>query len=447
MKFKFPKDFMFGVASSAVQIEAASYDDGKGTDIWQHRFKLSPEKYDYHDTDYGADFYHKYKEDIKLMKELGIKSFRFSIAWSRIYPNGPDKINQAGIDYYHNLLDELLKNDIIPLFDLWHCDLPQWVMDKGGPVNPEFIDWFVTYAKTCFKEYGDKVPYWSTVNEPQCNIMAPYAWGIQPPFEKDIKKANIAGHHMILAHFKTVKAYREMGFKGKIGIVNHFYIAFAPTTDEKDQAAAERETEFYSLWYTDAIYLGRYPENILKYPFMKDNMPENYEKDLEENFVKSDFIGVNYYGTHTVKYAKNDELDYEIVPETNVDALGFTYNPAGIFDALNFINERYPGHELIISENGVGKQKWGKYEEELDDEYRITYLRDHLRGLSRCIDAGLPVKGYYHWTILDTTEGAGGGFSLMFGLVQVRFDREDKQRIPRKSFYYYKDIISKGFVE
>ncbi len=447
MKFEFPKDFKFGVASSAVQIESASYDDGKGMDIWQYRYTLAPQMFYYHDTDYGADFYHKYKEDIQLMKELGITAFRFSIAWSRIYPNGPDKINQAGIDHYHNLLDELNKNGIMPLFDLWHCDLPQWVMEKGGPVNPEFIDWFVTYAKTCFREYGDKVPYWSTVNEPQCNIMAPYAWGVQPPHEKDIRKANLAGHHMILAHFKAVKAYRQMGCKGKIGIVNHFQLAYGATLDEKDQKAAERDMDFYSYWYTDAIYSGRYPESVLQYPYMKDNMPENYQKDLEENFVPSDYIGMNYYGAYNVRYAKNDELDYEVVPSNVKDVLGFSPNAAGIFDAVNLAVKRYPGYEIVITENGQGKNRWGNYQEELEDDYRITCIREHLRGLSRCIAAGFPVTGYYHWTILDTTEGVGGGYEPIYGLVQVRFDREERTRVPRKSFYYYKDVISKGYVE
>ncbi len=453
MKFTFPKDFMFGVASSAVQIEAASFEDGKGIDVWQHRYTLDPAKYDYHDTDFGANFYHKYPEDIKLMKELGIKAFRFSIAWTRIYPNGPDKVNKAGIDHYHKLFDELIKNDIKPLIDLWHCDLPQWVMDRGGLVNPEFIDWFVTYAKTCFKEYGDKIPYWTTVNEPQCNIMAPYAWGIQPPYEKDIKKANIAGHHMILAHFKTVKAYREMGYKGKIGIVNHFQLAYGATLDEKDQAAAERDMDFYSYWYTDAIYAGHYPESILKYPYMKDNMPENYQKDLDENFVKSDFIGVNYYGAYNVEYVDNGVLDYKVAPSKVTDSLGFSPNAAGIFDALNEIIKKYPGYELIISENGAGGMREGAYEDsatyekELDDEYRVTCIREHLRGLSRCLEVGFPVTGYFHWTLLDTTEGAGGGFSRIFGMVQVRFDKEERTRVPRKSFYYYKDVIAKGYVE
>lgn len=446
MKFNFPKGFKFGAAASAVQIESASIEGGKGTDIWQHYFKLYPERFAGGDTNDGADFYHKYIEDIKMMKELGLKAFRFSIAWTRIFPNNPTQINQEGITYYHKVIDELIKNDITPYFDLWHCDLPQWVVDRGGVSNPEFIDWFVSYAKTCFSEYGDKVPYWTTVNEPQVNIMAAHAWGVVPPFEKDIKKANLAGHNMIIAHFKTVKLYREMGFRGKIGIVNHFQLAYGASLDEKDQQAAERDMAFYSNWYTDAIYLGHYPENILEYPYIKDNMPKDFQKDLDENFIKSDFVGINYYGAYTVKYEKNDKMDYAIVPSAVKDDYGFAVNTSGIYDVVMYVHKRYPDIELIISENGVGKKKWGNYEEEVEDEYRISSIREHLRGLSRVIEAGAPVTAYFHWSIMDTTEGYGGGYSLMFGLIQVRFDQEDRARIPRKSFYYYQDVIKNNAV-
>ena len=443
MRFTFPNNFKFGVASSATQIESASYADGKGMDIWQKMYAEAPEKFDYHDTDFGSDFYHKYKDDVKLLAELGVNSFRFSIAWARIYPDGPDEVNQAGIDYYNDLLNELTKHGIAPLFDLWHSDLPAWVIEKGDTVNPEFIDWFVTYAKTCFEAFGDRVAYWSTVNEPQGSIMARYAW----VGEKNIKKANLAAHHMILAHFKTVKLYREMGFKGKIGMVNHFQLAYGASTKEEDIRAAERDMAFYTFWYTDPVYLGHYPEEVMDYPYMRDNMPENYQRDLDENFVKSDFIGMNYYGSYPIQYAKNDVLDYEIAPFHKADELGYYEYPAGTFDVVKLAADRYPGYEIVMTENGHGVKKWGNYEEELFDEYRINCIREHLRCISRCIWAGLPITGYYHWTFIDTFEGPGGAYNCIFALVQVRFDKENRERIPRKSFYYYKDVISKRYVE
>ncbi len=448
MKFEFPKDFIFGAASSAVQIESATREGGKGEDAWQHLCVSQPEKYGFADLENGADFYHRYKEDIKMMKELGLKAFRFSIAWSRIYPNGSTEVNQAGIEYYHNVIDELIKNDIMPFMDLFHCDLPQWVVERNGLLNPEFIDWFTVYAKTCFTEFGEKVPYWSTVNEPQCNIMAPYAWGGLPFFEKDIKKMLLASHHMVLAHFKTVKLYREMGLKGKIGFVNHFQLAYGASLDKLDQDAAERDMSYYSNWYADAIYLGHYPENIIDYPYIKDNMPKDYQKDLDQNFIKSDFVGINYYDTYIVKNAKDDKLDYEVVWSDLIpkDDYGFTVNPQGIYDTVLYVHERYPDIELLISENGIGKKRWGNYEEELQDDYRVTYMREHLRGLSRIIKAGVPVTAYFHWTIMDTSEGVDtNGFNLMFGLTQVRY--ETKERVPRKSWYYYQKVIAQKEVE
>ena len=459
MKLTFPEGFLFGAASSAVQIESAPCEDGKGVDAWQHFSKVYPEKFLDGDPQNGADFYHRYKEDIKLMKELGLKSFRFSIAWSRIYPNGPDKINQAGIDYYHNLFDELIKNDIVPLIDLWHCDLPMWIYDRGGVCCKEFIDWYLIYAKTCFTEYGHKVPYWSTVNEPQCNVMAGYAWGNQPPFEKDIKKSLQASHNMIITHFKTVKLYREMGLPGKIGFVNHFQLAYGASLDEKDQAAADRDMAFYSNWYSDAIFLGRYPQEVFDYPYIKDIMPKDYQKDLDENFIKTDFIGINYYGAYRVKYEKNDVMDYATIKGEKKDAYGFTINTGGIFDVVKYVHDKYPDAELFISENGISRRRRGysddpeiensrdTYEQELEDDYRITYMREHLRGVSRLISEGYPVKGYYHWTIMDTTEGMNGGYSLTFGLIQIRFDKPEKPRTPKKSYYYYQSVIKHNAVD
>ena len=449
MKFTFPKNFLFGLASSAVQIESATTVNGKGEDSWQHFCIANPEKYGHSNLENGADFYHRYKEDIKLMKELGLRAFRFSISWSRIYPNGPDYICKEAIQHYHDLFDELIKNDIVPFIDLYHCDLPYWIVEKGGTRIPEFIDWFVEYARTCFTEYGDKIPYWSTVNEPQCNIMAPYAWGIPPYFEKNVAYHLQASHNMVIAHFKIVKLYREMGFKGKIGFVNHFQLAYGDTLDPKDQDAAERDMSFYSNWWPDAIFLGHYPENLMEYPYIRDNMPKDYQKDLDENFIKSDFVGVNYYGAYYVKHVEDDKMNYEVIYSkgNDIDDYGFSVNPQGMLDTLMYVHERYPDIELVISENGLGKKKWGNYEEELNDDFRIDYMREHLRGVSRAIKIGLPVTGYYHWTFLDTSEGITNGFSIMFGLVQIRFDREDKTRIPRKSFHYYKRVIEQNEVE
>ena len=176
-------------------------------------------------------------------------------------------------------------------------------------------------------------------------------------------------------------------------------------------------------------------------------MPADYQKDLDENFIKCDFIGINYYGAYKIKYEKNDEMDYAIVPNSNQDAYGFTINTAGIFDVVKYVHGKYPDAELFISENGISRKRVGNYEEELEDDYRIAYLREHLRGVSRLIGEGYPLKGYYHWSIMDTTEGMCGGYSLSFGLIQIRFDLPEKTCTPKKSFYYYKKVIENCAIE
>ncbi|MBR3847723.1 MAG: family 1 glycosylhydrolase [Oscillospiraceae bacterium] len=443
MYLSFPKDFLFGAASSAVQIEAGCDEGGKGKDAWQYYTDRFPGGGS--DTGAAADFYHKYLEDIKLMKELGLKTFRFSISWSRIYPNGPEEVCKAGLDYYSDVIDKLIEADIVPFFDLWHCDLPAWVIDRGGVLNPDFSTWFTAYAETCFKEFGTRVPYWSTVNEPNINVLAGYAWESCPPYERDMDKAIKACHKMILAHYDVVRLYKKMNLGGKIGFTIHLYPSYGFTLDKKDIDAAERFTSLYSGIFTDAMLLGHYPECLMDYPYFADKLPEGYQKELDDNFIPSDYLGINYYGTTMHEYFENDQFCYRnAAAKLPKDDYGFTVNNAGLFDTVMYAWEKYPDVEFMITENGISKKKWGNYEEELEDDYRISYIRENLRSLARVLKTGAPVTGYYHWSILDTNEGYVSGYDLMFGLVQVRFDT--LERVPRKSFYYYKQIIEEGKV-
>ncbi|MBO5069285.1 MAG: glycoside hydrolase family 1 protein [Roseburia sp.] len=447
MNFPFPKDFLFGAACSACQIESACNEGGKGEDVGEHYFKLYPEKYCGGDPNNSADFYWHYREDIKKLKEMGLKILRFTISWSRIYPNGPKEVCQAGIDYYSDLIDAIKEAGMVAFFDLFHCDLPYWVIEKGGIIDPEFSDWFCAYAKTCFEAFGDRVDYWATVNEPSINCMGAYAYGINAPFMKDMEKGLLATHNMILTHYRVVRMYKSMGFHGKISAVLHVQPTYSLSLDPKDIAAADRDMEFYSGVWLDAMFLGRYPEVLLKYPWYKDKLPKNYEKELRDNFIPSDFIGFNYYNPAFARYVDNGELDYEIFAnqELSQDGYGFVQYPQGLFDLLMYLKNKYPGVELMITENGVGKKKWGNLEEEREDDYRVTYLREHLREISRAYQAGAPVTAYCHWSFMDTNELYAGGYNYMFGLMQVNF--ETKERIPRKSFHYYKKVIENGMVD
>lgn len=447
MRFPFPKDFLFGAACSACQIEAGCNEGGKGEDVGEHFFKIYPEKYFGGDPAKSADFYHRYPEDIAMMKELGLKCFRFSISWSRIFPNGPDKVNQAGLDYYKDMIMKLKEAGIVPFFDLWHCDLPYWVIEKGSVINPDFIEWFRIYARAVFEGLGDIVDYWSTINEPSINIMASYAYGANAPFHNDMDEAIKACHNGILAHFAAVQEYKKLGYKGKIGMVIHMEPVYAWTIDPKDAAAADRKQAFYTGWWLDPTLKGHYPEILKDWNYIMNMLPEGYQKDLDDNFISADFIGINYYSPGYARHKDDNELCYETLHNHDLiaDDYGFFSYPEGLFDLGIYLKETYPGKDIFITENGYGKKKWGNLEEERQDDYRVEYIREHLRTLSRAIQAGVPFKGYFHWTIMDTNELYAGGYNYIFGLTQINY--ETLERIPRKSWYYYQNVIKQGTVE
>lgn len=447
MNFPFPSDFLFGAACSACQIESGCHEGGKGEDVGEHFYPIFPDKYFGADPNKSADFYHKYREDIARMKELGLKSFRFSISWSRIYPAGPDRVEPAGIAYYSDMIDAIKEAGMVAFFDLFHCDLPYWVIERGGILNPEFIDWFAAYAETCFRAFGDRVDYWSTVNEPSINCMGAYAEGTNAPYHTDMGEAIQACHNMILAHYKAVRIYKSMGFAGKISAVTHIEPNYTLSFDPKDTAAAERRMAFYTGWWLEPFQYGRYPEVLLKYDYIRSKMPENYAQELKDNFIECDFIGMNYYNPTHVRYVPDGKLDYETFSNDKLprDDYGFVQYPQGLFDILMYLKNNYPGKKIFITENGCAKKKWGNYEEEREDTYRIDYMREHLREVSRAYQAGVPVQGYFTWTIMDTNELYAGGYNYIFGLMQINY--ETLERRPRDSFYYYQKVIGNGTVD
>ena len=242
MNYKFPENFYWGVASSAFQAEGATFEGGKCLNVREHCFH-SPEYNKKFQDQYGPeriDFYHRYPEDLALFQELGVNLFRFSIQWSRIIPAKGAEPNQEGIDYYNNLINEMISRGMTPFMDLWHSDLPIWVFDNGGLINPEFIDWFVSYAEVCFREFGDRVKFWSTVNEPKLNVYGPYAFAHGYPYHKNVGEAMIATHNVIIAHFRIVKILKKMWPDAKIGSVHNTGECYCRSFKEEDIAAARR---------------------------------------------------------------------------------------------------------------------------------------------------------------------------------------------------------------
>ena len=452
MALSFPKNFLWGAACSAYQVEGAWNEGGKGENCHDH-FARIPEYARFYANgrpDTCSDFYHRYREDIDIMAAYGLKSFRFSIAWSRLFPNGPEHINKEGVAYYQDVLGYLVKKGIVPFIDLYHWDLPQWVMDKGGIVNREFIDWFGDYAKVCFTLFGDKVKYWSTVNEPNFSVFSGYyavsgdGQGMFPPFECDKTKAYTACHIMNLAHMRAVRVFRETDTPGKIGaVIDAFPIYPYSLADKRDFYAADRRYDLWAGKWLSPMLLGKYPDVILD--SFSEYFPENFNEEIAEAYQPIDFIGDNYYAPDYARYSPEKPYfslcgDPEGAGKPD-EFVGMKTYPEGLYDSVHIINEKYRPKEIIISENGVSFSRDPKdpcRATDIHDYERINYMRRHITSLDRAIKSGLNITGYYTWSIEDTYEH-GHGCTFDFGLIAVDYDTQ--KRTPRDSLKWYGEFI------
>lgn len=442
---QFPKDMKWGVATAAYQIEGAATEGGRGPSIWD-TFSKTPGKVINGDNgDIACDSYHRYEEDVKLMKELGVDTYRFSVAWPRIFPEGVDKVNQEGLDYYHRLVDCLLENDIEPMCTLYHWDLPQALQDKGGWGNRETIDAFVAYAELMFKEFGDKIKQWLTINEPWCVSFLSNYIGVHAPGNKDLQLATQISHHLLVAHGKAVQKFRELGIQGEIGFAPNTTWLEPYSTKQEDIDACNREIGWYIEWFMDPVFKGTYPEFMVEWFKKKGVELEIQEGDMESINQPIDFLGINYYTGHIARYKENEGLlDWEFV-EMNYDRtdIGWPIFPEGFYKVLMRIKENYGDVPIYITENG------SCYNDEpengiVQDDGRISYLEQHLTALSRAIKSGVPVKGYITWSLLDNFEWAEG-YTMRFGIVHVNY--RTLKRTPKESYYWLKQTIANNWFE
>lgn len=453
MNHRFPKDFLWGVGGSAFQMEGAMLEDGKTLNIREASFFSTTEPrekfLDPRSPAVCADFYHRYPEDLKLMGELSPKVFRYSIAWARIIPSKDAEPNQKAIDYYNKVIDAMLAEGITPFMDLFHADLPLWVVEAGGIVSPKFVEWFARYAEVCFRAFGDRVKYWSTVNEPMLMVFAPYSYARCMPFETDQAKAFRAAQNMVLAHFAAARRLRALWADGKIGAVHNFCEVYALTHEQEQVAAAERRVAMY-LTMLEPMAKGRYPQELLDWPGTRAYITDELMAELRGDFVPMDFIGINFY---CPKYAyfdpdtlfgNRERRDVDI-PR---DGYGFANYPSGLFDALLRLNERFDGIPLFVTENGYAQARSDVASSELEayrhDAARISYMREHIRSCARAIRAGVNLKGYFYWSFMDSWE-VQRGFTVPMGLVGVNFETLERQ--PRDSFYYYQRVIAENAVD
>jgi beta-glucosidase len=442
----FPSDFAWGTATAAYQIEGAADVDGRGPSVWDVFSKKKGATFEGHSGDVACDHYHRYVEDVALMKALGIGSYRFSVSWPRVLPAGTDKVNPKGLDFYDRLVDELLRSGIQPLCTIFHWDLPQALYERGGWRARESADWFGDYARLLGERLGDRIKMWVTQNEPQVFMGDGMLEGRHAPGDKlKFSEFLVAAHNSLRAHGKAVQALRSSANDAKIGYVLATQVT-QPATDCAEDVEAARQAMFAvsrknganNAWWADPVMFGRYPEDGVA--LFGSDMPKFSSADLDEIKQPLDYLGLNIYSATT--YRRGADGRPERVPHppgyprSAVDWQPIV--PSCLYWGPRFFHENYKT-PLYITENGLSTRDQVFLDGHVHDPQRIDYMQRVLLELSRAIAGGTPVLGYYAWSLLDNFEWADG-YKQRFGLVYV--DYENQKRIPKDSFHWYRNVIA-----
>ncbi|MBB5323297.1 beta-glucosidase [Anoxybacillus tepidamans] len=446
--FQFPKDFIWGAATSSYQIEGTATGEDKVYSIWDHFSRILGKVANGDNGDIAIDHYNRYVEDVALMKALHLKSYRFSTSWARLYSETPGKFNENGLDFYKRLVHELLENGIEPMLTIYHWDMPQTLQEKGGWENRDIVDYFQEYAAFLYENLGDVVKKWITHNEPWVVTYLGYGNGEHAPGIQNFTSFLKAAHHVLLSHGEAVKAFRAIGPKdGEIGItLNLTPACAADPQDEKAVDAAQKWDGFMNRWFLDPIFKGQYPQDMLD--VYKDYLPNVYQEgDLQTIQQPIDFFGFNYYSTATLKDWKRGEREPIVFEHVStgrpVTDMGWEVNPNGLFDLMVRLKKDYGDIPLYITENGAAYKDRINEQGEVEDDERVAYIQQHLISCHRAIEQGVNLKGYYVWSLFDNFEWAFG-YDKRFGIVYV--DYETLERIPKKSALWYKEtIINNGF--
>lgn len=438
----FPPDFIWGAATAAYQIEGAVREGGRGETIWD-RFSHTPGKTLNGDTgDVACDHYHRFPEDLRLMKELGLKGYRFSIAWSRIFPEGKGRPNKAGVNFYHRLIDGLLASGIEPIITLYHWDLPQALQEEGGWLNRTTIAAYARYAAYLFDTFGDRVKKWITLNEPWVVAFAGHFQGRHAPGLASFPAAVQVTHHLLLAHARAVESYRQAKQgDGKIGITLNLYPTYPATETAADQKAATFVDGYYNRWFLDPVFKGAYPADLLHLYTTAGCAPVLLPGDQKLIAAqKVDFLGVNYYFRRVVRSSPvHPILQFEEVkPEGTYTKMDWEVYPAGLYDLLIRLDRDYDHPELYITENGAAFDDGPPVGGMVADDERVAYLKQHIAAAHRAIQDGVRLKAYYVWSLLDNFEWAHG-YSKRFGLFYI--DYQTLAREWKKSGCWYREVI------
>ncbi|MBD3236372.1 MAG: beta-glucosidase [Candidatus Eisenbacteria bacterium] len=447
--FHLPKDFIWGVATSAQQIEGAADRDGRGESIWDRFAAVPGNVEDGSRPDATCRHYDLWHEDVQRLRWLGVGGYRFSTSWSRVMPTGSGAPNVTGLDFYDRLVDALRAADIEPFLTLNHWDMPQALQERGGWPSRDTCAAFAQYAAAVCERLGDRVRYWVTHNEPWCVATLGHAEGVHAPGLRDPRAALQAGHHLLLSHGLATEAIRSRAPDAQVGIVTIVSPAHPASTSEADRDAVQQFDGLFHRWYLDPLLRGRYPEDALR-----DHVRRGHLESVDPPFVRSgdldrirvplDYLGVNYYSRTVVAAGpEGHPRAVRAAPREELTEMGWEVYPPGLTEALERITCDYGDLPLYITENGAAFVDPAASAGRISDPRRVAYLREHLIAAQRAIARGVPLRGYFAWSLLDNFEWSHG-FTKRFGLFGVDF--ATGERIPKESADWYRDTVAAGAV-
>ncbi len=440
-------DFVWGTSTSAFQIEGGRYEGGKGESIWD---RFADDGHMPESGDVACDHYHRWREDVALMADLGVTAYRFSTAWTRIIPDGLGEVNEAGLSFYSDLIDELIANGITPWLTLYHWDLPQVLQDRGGWENRDVVDAFVRYADVASRAFGDRVQNWITHNEPFVAAYLGYGHGVFAPGIADFGSALTVGHHLLLSHGRAARVIRSNVPNARVGISLDCTPSRPATNDPADIAASRMHDGFRNRWFFDPVFGKGYPDDIVEViesraVFGNDGLPFIQPKDLEDIAAPIDFLGINYYSSADVSVddpqGRKSNRDPGPEQPAGFTEMGWCITPQALEDYLVHIAEEYEPASLVITENGASYSTSPDADGVVADQRRIDYIASHIDAVAAARRRGAPVDGYFVWSLLDNLEW-DSGYGQRFGIVWV--DHSTGERTPKESYRWYKARIAAG---
>ena len=433
-------DFIWGVATSSYQIEGAANEDGRGKSIWDTFCKVPGKVANFDNGDIACDHYHRFKEDLDLMKWMGVKAYRFSVAWPRVIPDGVGRVNEMGLDFYDRLIDSLLEREIAPWLTMYHWDLPEALQLRGGWNNREVVEWFGEYGEVLTSRFGDRVKNWMTLNEPLCSAWLGHLYGDMAPGIKDLQTALNVSHNLLMSHGLACQVIRSNVSEANVGIVINVTPAVPATDSQVDSNAAQLADGFDNRWFLDPVFGRTYPADVID---ALGASPEIHSGDMKLIAQDLDFLGVNFYFRQTVAADQNSKpLPIRSVNRENVKktAMNWEVHPQAFEEILLRISKEYSPKAIYITENGSAWNDEVINGEIIDDE-RIDYLVRHLDAMRSARSQGAPILGYFAWSFLDNFEWAYG-YEKRFGLIYV--DYKTQTRTPKKSALFYRQLLLNG---